>query len=393
MKKILLTLVVLVFSYSSYSQHKLVKPIKNFFKYSTLYTSGEISNSIEAEPFYTLRTVNGNLYGIPEVVNSTIVNPFDYRLGFGIRKLARFDYEMKPGQYYKGTENQFALSTPTSASPGFEYLFNFEKERQNGKVFDNHRYFLRHTSKYSIVKVEDRKVDKLNLNYKSAEARLRIPIDSKISINLGAIYRTHKRAYGYNPFELWVNELNSSGNPIHYWWSLGHLYGYADQYTGIDADGNGTVDNYTWVWRDNTGKQVANSDADFRDDVMPLLINRYNKERWDTLSPFGVISPVVGFDFYHYEDKFWMHTYGNILLPLHKYVAGHKDYNYTNRNNFGVGGLIKGSKPQQWVDYSCGINVGYRIGKHIGIFAEGEFTKYWDTRLFQSSFGINYQIK
>ena len=36
------------------------------------------------------------LYSIPDVVNNTEVFPFDYRYGFGIRKLARFDYERKP---------------------------------------------------------------------------------------------------------------------------------------------------------------------------------------------------------------------------------------------------------------------------------------------------------
>ena len=106
-----------------------------------------------------------------------------------------------------------------------------------------------------------------------------------------------------------------------------------------------------------------------------------------------MVSPVAGFDLYHYKDKFWIHAYGNILLPFHKYVQGDKNYNYTNRNNFGLGGLIAGSKPEQWIDYSSGLNVGVNIGKNIGIFTEGEYTKYWDTKLFQSSFGINYQFK
>ena len=36
------------------------------------------------------------LYSIPDVVDNTEKFPFDYRYGFGIRKLARFDYERKP---------------------------------------------------------------------------------------------------------------------------------------------------------------------------------------------------------------------------------------------------------------------------------------------------------
>ena len=50
---------------------------------------------------------------------------------------------------------------------------------------------------------------KINLNYQSAEARLRLPIGDKFSISAGAIYRTHDRAYGYNPVEIWLNETTA----------------------------------------------------------------------------------------------------------------------------------------------------------------------------------------
>jgi hypothetical protein len=40
----------------------------------------------------------------PVVEDNTPQYPFDYRYGIGIRKLARFDYERKPRNYYDGTE-------------------------------------------------------------------------------------------------------------------------------------------------------------------------------------------------------------------------------------------------------------------------------------------------
>ena len=374
------------------AQSKVFKPIKQFFEYSTVYASGDIKSPMEVDKSYIIRTPNG-LYSVPNVIDITKNHPFDYRWGYGIRKLARFDYEVKSSKYYKGTEDQFALSAPTSADKGFEYLFSFEKERERNQIFKNHRYFIRHTGKNWIVKVESRQVGKINLNVKSAEVRARLPIGNKFSINTGVIYRTHKRAYGYNPFEIWLNEPIAPGGTPHYWWSIGYSYGYRDFYTGLDNNSDGIVDTYTWIWKDIRGNQVANSDETFRDNVMPGIINLYNKEQWDKLNSFGVVSPVAGFDLYHYKDKFWIHAYGNILLPFHKYVQGDKNYNYTNRNNFGLGGLIAGSKPEQWIDYSSGLNVGVNIGKNIGIFTEGEYTKYWDTKLFQSSFGINYQFK
>ncbi|MDB4300222.1 hypothetical protein N9923_00465 [bacterium] len=114
MKKILLVILLLLFTLPSFGQEpkalgkdKFFKSIyKDFLKYGTVYGAGEISNSVEAaEPTYFLRTnPDGSLYSIPDVVNNTEVFPFDYRYGFGIRKLARFDYERKPKNFYDGTE-------------------------------------------------------------------------------------------------------------------------------------------------------------------------------------------------------------------------------------------------------------------------------------------------
>ena len=117
----------------------------DFLKYGTIYGAGDIRNSYEpARKEYFVRTNdNGSIYSIPVVVDGTEYNPFDYRIGFGIRKLARFDYERKPGNFWTGNadrERQIALSAPTSAVQGFEYLFHWEKERNRGDVWTNSRY-------------------------------------------------------------------------------------------------------------------------------------------------------------------------------------------------------------------------------------------------------------
>ena len=187
---------------------------KDFLKYGTLYAAGDISNSIEAaEPTYFLRTnPDGSIYSIPDVVDNTPVYPFDYRYGFGIRKLARFNYERKPKNYYDGTEDQLVFSAPTSAVTGLEYQFHFEKERWRGENFTNYNFFVKHTGKYHIVKVQAREVGKINLNYNSAEVRGRLPIGKKFSVSAGAIAKRHERAYGYNPVEIWLNETDEFGN-------------------------------------------------------------------------------------------------------------------------------------------------------------------------------------
>lgn len=153
------------------------KIYKEIFKYATIYAAGDIGNSFESPyPDYFVRTNPDNLYAIPEVIDQTQYNPFDYRIGFGIRKLARFDYEIKPKQYYDGTETNKALSAPTAAVQGFEYLLHFEKERQRGDEFTNSRFFIRHTGKHHIIKLEQREEGNVDFKYMSAEARFRLPI-------------------------------------------------------------------------------------------------------------------------------------------------------------------------------------------------------------------------
>ena len=123
MKKYLILLVLFLSSYAVNAQGFFDSLYKDFLKFGTVYGAGDISNSIEAsEPTYFVRTnPNGSIYDIPVVEDNTPQYPFDYRLGFGIRKLARFNYERKPRNFYDGTETQLAFTAPTSAFQGLEY--------------------------------------------------------------------------------------------------------------------------------------------------------------------------------------------------------------------------------------------------------------------------------
>tara|TARA_B100001094_G_scaffold311388_1_gene346988 strand:- start:83 stop:1177 length:1095 start_codon:yes stop_codon:yes gene_type:complete len=363
------------------------------FKYSTVYVAGDIDNPKENPKDYFVRTnPDGNLYAPPVVVDGTDYYDFDYRYGFGIRKLARFDYEIKGKHYYDGTENNIGLSAPNSPVNGLEYTFHYEKERSRDEIYKNHRYFIKHSGKYHVVKLESRKQGRVDFNYNSAEIRAKLPIGKKFSISAGAIYRSHDRPYGYNPIEIWLNETNADGYPINYWYTLGFDYGYDDiYYTQEDENGNEISD---WYWIDPDGNVCANTDLEFRDGVFADLMNRYNNEIFDQIDAFGVVSPLVGFDFYHYGKggKFWLHAYGSYLLPYHKYVKGDLDFSYLNRNNWGLGGLIQDSKHEQWEDYQAGISFGWKVSKTIGIFVEGEYTKFWDSEIYNSSIGLNFRL-
>ncbi len=406
MKKILCVLFALgVFASNAQDKKNIFTELyKDFLKYGTVYAAGDVRNAYEnsRKDFFVERPDEGDLYAIPNVVEVTEYFDFDYRIGIGIRKLGRFGYERKPGNFWTGNayrENQQALSSPTSAVDGFEYLFHFEKERLRGEEFTNFRYFLRHTGKYHIAKVEAREQGTFDFSYKSAELRARLPIGKKFSVSAGLIYRTHERAYGYNPIEIWLNETETFTTPdgevieypINPWYALGFEYGYDDiYYTSEDESGNETTD---WYWVNAEGETVAYTDLQFRNTVFRDLINRYNNEQWDMIGEFGLLSPIVGADFYHYKNNFWLHAYGNYLPGYHKYVSGDLDFSYLNRNNWGKGGLVQDAEPQQWTDYQVGLNFGWKIGKHLGVFIEGEYNKMWDTKFYNSTFGINYTFK
>jgi len=375
---------------------------KDFIKYGTIYGAADIKNSIEADEstFFVRTGENGSLYDIPVVVDNTPDYPYDYRIGFGIRKLARFSYERKPRNFYDGTEEQLAFSAPTSALKGLEYQLHFEQERWRGDMFNNHRFFIKHTGKHHIFKVESREVGKINLAYESAEARLRLPLGEKFSISAGAIYRTHSRAYGYNPVEIWLNEteiyMDQDGNefefPSHPWYTLGFEYGYTDHLTTY-TDANTGEEMQDWIWKDQDGTIVAYSDIDFRETVFTDLMNRFNRESLSEIPAFGEVAPIIGMDFYHYKRNFWLHAYANYILPYHRYLKGDEVVSYLNRNNWGKGGLISDNDPEQWADYSFGANLGWKINKNLGVFMEGEYSKMWDSELFQTTLGLNYTFK
>ena len=396
--RILVLIVSFILFSPTVSQAQILKEVyKDFLKYGTVYGAGDISNSIEAaEPTYFLRTnPDGSLYSIPDVVDNTPNYPFDYRYGFGIRKLARFDYERKPKNFYDGTEEQLVFSAPTSAVQGLEYQFHYEKERWRGEDFTNFNYFLKHTGKYHIVKLQSREVGKINLKYNSAEVRARLPIGKKFSFSAGAILRGHERAYGYNPIEIWLNETDEFDNPVNQWYGLGREYGYQDIFytqTSTDPYGNEVV-LQDWYWINEEGETVASSDLDFRERIMPGLMNRFNGEAWDLLDPWLDLAPIVGMDFYHYKRDFWFHGYANYILPYHRYVAGEKDFSYLHRNSWGRGGHNNNLKGEQWHDYSFGASLGTKLGKSLGIFIEGEYSKMWDSKLYQTTFGLNYTFK
>ena len=86
-------------------------------------------------------------------------------------------------------------------------------------------------------------------------------------------------------------------------------------------------------------------------------------------------APIVCFDLSLQVKNFGLPPYVNWILPDHKYLAmstsvirtGQLKFVYHNNQSTG----------EQWSDYQGGLIVGWKITKTLGIFVEGEYTKFW----------------
>lgn len=347
---------------------------QGILKYSTIYTSVYGASPMEAQTQYYV-TQGGDLQDI------TIENPFDYRYTFGIRRVARYDYENRQNPFYDGhNQSTTSLFATVGAVEGFEYLAQYDRGRQQGNDYTTQRYFLRYLGEHWMFKSELFNQGLVNLDYTQIETRARLHV-GELDFSVGVAGRRHK-AYGYNPIAEYL-----ATNP---WWDLVRDMGYEDIYYGIDYDNDNEVDNFDWYWLDPEGVRIADTDEDFRKYIYGDIVNAYNAEQLSQIGILGSLSAIMGVDYYHYSENFWVHSWSSIL-PWHMHIVGDHMYSYENfadeleNTNYFM--------PGQWIDYSAGSVIGYKIGLNWGIFAEGEYMKYWDREIFEIKAGINYQFR
>jgi len=341
--------------------------LKNLFKYSTVYTSGNISMPLQSDNKEFFVTQEG------EVRDITIEPKYDYRYSIGIRKIARFDYENRANRYYDGSEQNVSLTSNIGAVKGWEYLFQNDWIKNRGDEYKNQRYFVRYLGKRFIVKAEQRNEGAINLKYTAADVRFRFPIGSKVNISAGAVYRNSEKVFGYNPIEEYLEPDTVN------WWDLANDYGYKDHGYYIIGDPEKSID---WYWTDTTGVRVADSDLDFRKHVYKRLVNRYNREKLSKFKSFGYVSAIVGYDVYHYSDKFYLHNWISVM-PINKLLHGDEDFSYVS--------FVE----DKWIDYQVGLLTGIYIGKkkQFGFYIEAEYSKLWDKKIYNAQVGVNYNFK
>ena len=378
MKNLFLLFLTLITLNISAQDSKL--QLKKVFKFSTFYGAVNGGTSLSDVDIYSV--TNG-------LQTTTVETPFDYSVTLGVRKIARFGYENRANTFYNGTENTFSDAATIGKVKGFEFLFEADYRRVQGENYLDQHHFLRYVSecgdsqctnpicvKNFTTKVEYLEDGFADIKYFEASERYRHKIENldkldflpkilkegKLSFNVGAVQRLSE-PYGYDPLEEWKL---SNGN-LHY-----TFLALEEGYTTI-FNGQGDVEYF-----DPSGKSVATSTEVWEAVAIPEMLANYTSKKRDQQDQTIQHSLVFGFDYYYYSKTFWLHSWGN-LMPWH--YDDDSEFSYHKYND-----------GEQWMDYSGGLIFGYKYNKHLGMFVEGTYNKYWNREWHNFSLGLNYVI-
>ena len=335
-------------------------------KFSTIYGAVNGGNSLSDVDVYSV--TNG-------LETQRVQTSYDYSVILGVRKIARMGYEPKEA-FKTGKENSFSDAATVGKVSGFEYLFEVSYVRQEGENYSNQHHFLRYIDDTYILKGEYLEDGFADIKYFETSQRYRYKVEDlskldflpemlqkgKLSLNIGAAQRLSE-PYGYNPLEEW--QL-SNGN-LHY-----TFLALEEGYT-VRFDGHGGVEYF-----DPSGNSVATSTEIWEGVVIPTILANYTEKKRNELDNTIQHSLVLGFDYYYYSKKLWLHSWGNVM-PWHYDDGG--EFSYHKFNN-----------GEQWYDYSGVLIFGYKYSKSLGVFVEGKYNKYWNREWHDFSFGINYII-
>ena len=118
----------------------------NFLKYSTFYTSVSLESPFTPKQKFAVNTQEGTFEETTEEIKGS------YNLSFGIRKLARFKYQSKKGNFYDGSEKELSDVATIGAVSGWEYLVKWSKLRQFGEEFVDSESWVRYLGDNYVVK-------------------------------------------------------------------------------------------------------------------------------------------------------------------------------------------------------------------------------------------------
>ena len=417
----------LLLTSSLFSQNVLV----DFFKYSTAYASFSLNAPRYQDDRFAI--VGGLSTGQLEVSRDKRELKPDFQTSFGLRKVGRFQYEPKRGVksagkggvWYDGSEQNANESATFGPVKGWEYLIKLSEGRQWGDDYVNREFWLRYIGDWVMAKVGVTELGLEDIKYTQGDIRLHLTpeaLNDKFHLSVGLKHRQHP-VYGFDAMVLDTT------------WYRGEWWKFAEKAFGIDDNAwftqeyyeNGDLDvqlyeldpetgelrpiegggpfwnddgrfvGVDWLWRDQDGRIFAYTDREYFLYHFPSMLEEYIDERKSLLGNQNETSLVLGVDFYHYGENWWLHTWGN-WMPVH---FGHTTHAYHNAAHYRKH-KYDGGKPHEfmfhddmwhdWNDYDMGAIFGVKLKDNLGVFAEGRYLYYWERPAYDIKLGINYQF-
>ena len=409
--------------------------IWKFLQYSTAYGSFSLNAPRHQDDRFAI--VGGLSSGILQVERTERELEPDFQTSFGLRKIGRFQYEPKRGvksagkggTWYDGSEQNSNESATFGPVKGWEYLLKYSEGRQWGDDYVNQEYWIRYIGEWAMAKVGMTELGLEDISYVHGDLRVHWTpeiLNDKLHLSIGLKHRQHP-VYGFDAMVLdttwykgawWQFAEKAFGIDDNMWydstmidpnsptgWKKRTLY-EVDPETGEirEVEGEGPFWNgrgeywgHDWLWRDVDGRIFAYTDREYFIYHFPRMLENYIGDKKKDLGYQGETSIVLGVDWYHYSDSWWLHSWGN-WLPYH---YGHTDYAYHNAAHYATH-LEEGGEPSEfmlmepmwhsWNDYDFGAIFGVKIKDNLGVFTEGRYLNYWERPAYDIKFGVNYQF-
>lgn len=416
----------ILLSTSLFSQDILL----NFFKYSTVYASFSLNAPRYQDDRFSI--IGGLNTGDLEVEREERELEADFQKSFGLRKIGRFNYEPKRGvknvgnggTWYDGSEKNANENATFGSVKGWEYLIKWTEGRQWGDEYLNQEYWLRYTGDWFMIKLGWTELGLEEITYGQGDLRLKWSpefLDNQITFSVGVKHRQHP-VYGFDAMILdttwyrgswWDFAEDAFGMDDKRWYIVDENYEYHegtlvyyDPATnswipvpgeGPFFNGEGEFIGYDYMWETADGEIIAWTDREYFLYHFPGMLEKYINGVKKDLGYQKETSLVLGIDYYHYGDRWWIHAWGN-WLPYH---YGHDKYSYHNAFSY-IDHVDEGKEPSDfmymepmlmsWNDYDFGAIFGIKVQENLGLFAEGRYLYYWERPAYDFKVGLNYQF-
>jgi len=339
---------------------------QDFFKFSTIYGAYSLTSPVTKEQQF--QVTGGQLQ---EILNERDDHTI---MTFGIRKLARFGYENKSEVFYDGSESSINSSAAIGNVPtGWEYVIEYSDHREFEEEFINQQFMLRYMGDNFIAKanydyrgLEDVEFGAIDMRYKKNLGNL--------ALSIGVAGRSHPAYLDFLPIDLWWDEQGIDTNEFIPFWLFAYHKGFTDewaeQYTQFGYQ------YFDYLWYDEEGNLVANSDDMFYKQIYGEIVREYNEEWAKDKGYQNELSLSVGADYYKYNPKNWFHFWAT-TYPVTK---GMSDYSF----NYEVA--------ESGMDYDLGLVYGWKLTNQFGVFIEARYLNMYDVKSYEAKTGFNWLI-